>query len=100
MKVFWLWQSDTPGKIGRHFIREALSAAIADLTVEAEVEEPEGRDPRSALHLDQDRQGVPGSPDLARIILNKICGYSVRCRRNLRGDSGERSGKCTGEETH
>lgn len=72
MKVFWSWQSDTPGKIGRHFIREALAAAIADLKVEAEVEEPEGRDPRSALHLDQDRQGVPGSPDLARIILDKI----------------------------
>src|ERR1035437_1347830 len=72
MKVFWSWQSDTPGKIGRHFIREALSAAIDELKVEAEVEEPEGRDPRFALHLDQDRQGVPGSPDLARIILDKI----------------------------
>ena len=72
MKVFWSWQSDTLGKIGRHFIREALATAIADLKVEAEVEEPEGRDPRSALHLDQDRQGVPGSPDLARIILDKI----------------------------
>jgi hypothetical protein len=72
LKVFWSWQSDTPGKIGRHFIREALAAAISDLKVEAEVEEPEGRDTWSALHLDQDRQDVPGSPDLARIILDKI----------------------------
>ncbi len=72
MKVFWSWQSDTHGKTGRHFIREALATAITELKVEAEVEEPDGRDPRSALHLDHDRQGIPGSPDLARTILDKI----------------------------
>jgi hypothetical protein len=77
MKVFWSWQSDTPGKTGRHLIRQALSAAITELKVEAVVEEPEGRDPRSTLHLDQDRQGVPGSPDLARIILEKIAESAV-----------------------
>jgi len=31
MKVFWSWQSDTPGKIGRHFVRDALQAAIERL---------------------------------------------------------------------
>ena len=28
MKVFWSWQADTPGKIGRHFVRDAISEAI------------------------------------------------------------------------
>lgn len=52
MKVFWSWQSDTPGKIGRHFVREALSKAIAELKIEIELDEPAGRDSRIDLHLD------------------------------------------------
>ena len=31
MKVFWSWQSDTPGKIGSRFVRDAIKEAIADL---------------------------------------------------------------------
>jgi hypothetical protein len=72
MKVFWSWQSDTPGKIGRHFVRDALSAAIERLKETPEIEEPTAREARSAMHLDQDRKGIPGSPDLARVILEKI----------------------------
>jgi hypothetical protein len=76
MKVFWSWQSDTPGKVGRHFIRAALSTAISELKIEAEVD-PAIRDSCSDLHLDQDRQGVSGSPDLARVILDKISDATV-----------------------
>lgn len=72
MKVFWSWQSDTPGRIGRHFVRDALAAAIEQLKQTLEIEEPTTREARSALHLDQDRKGIPGSPDLARVILEKI----------------------------
>jgi hypothetical protein len=72
MKVFWSWQSDTPGKIGRHFVRDALIAAIGQLKEAPDVEEPTERETRSAMHLDQDRKGVSGSPDLARVILEKI----------------------------
>jgi len=72
VKVFWSWQSDTPGNTGRHFVRDALADAIAQLRVEAELEEPDRTERRSELHLDHDRQGVPGSPDLARTILDKI----------------------------
>src|ERR1700719_4702491 len=72
MKVFWSWQSDTPGKIGRHFVRDALNAAIQQLKQAPDIEEPTERETRSALHLDQDRKGIPGSPDLARVILEKI----------------------------
>lgn len=69
MKIFWSWQSDTPGKIGRHFIRDALGAAIEQLKSELDVVEPSERE---RLHVDQDRQGVPGSPSLATLILEKI----------------------------
>jgi hypothetical protein len=72
MKVFWSWQSDTPGKTGRHFVREALEEAIVDLKVPPEVEEPTEQARREDLHLNHDRKGVPGSPDLARLIFNKI----------------------------
>jgi hypothetical protein len=72
MKVFWSWQSDTPGKIGRYFVRDALTAAIKQLKQAPDVEEPTERETRSAMHLDQDRKGISGSPDLARVILEKI----------------------------
>jgi hypothetical protein len=72
MKVFWSWQADTPGKTGRHFVREALAEAIAALKEPEDVEEPSERGTREALHLDHDRQGVPGSPDLVPTIFRKI----------------------------
>jgi hypothetical protein len=72
MKVFWSWQSDTPGKVGRYFVRDALSAAITRLKEAPDIAEPIERETRSALHLDQDRKGISGSPDLARVILEKI----------------------------
>lgn len=67
MKVFWSWQSDHPGRVSRFFVRDALKEAIAAINAENEVEEPERE-----VKLDQDRQGVPGSPDLAATILAKI----------------------------
>lgn len=72
MKVFWSWQSDTPGKIGRHFVKKALEVAIDELQTEIEVDEP-----NRELHLDHDRKGVPGSPDLANTILEKIRATSI-----------------------
>lgn len=77
MKIFWSWQSDTPGKTGRHFIRQALLDAIKELKEPEDVEEPIERATKDALHLDHDRQGVPGSPDLVRTILEKIDASAV-----------------------
>ena len=70
MKVFWSWQSDTPGKIGRHFVRQALTKAIEELKESPDIEERSEIPP--ALHIDHDREGVAGIPDLARLILGKI----------------------------
>ena len=71
MKIFWSWQSDTPGKTGRFLVRDALEA-ISQLKQAPEIEEPTSRETREALHLDHDIQGATGSPDLARTILDKI----------------------------
>lgn len=67
MKIFWSWQSDTPGNIGRYLVRDALNDAIEKLKDYKEVEDA----PRD-LHLDYDVKDVPGSPDLVRTILEKI----------------------------
>jgi hypothetical protein len=67
MKIFWSWQSDRDGRTNRHLIKDAIEEAIAALKVERDIEEAE-RD----IELDHDRKGVPGSPDLAATILNKI----------------------------
>jgi hypothetical protein len=72
VNIFWSWQSDTPGKIGRFLIRDALKDAIDHLKQSPDVEEPTARENREGLHLDHDVQNIPGSPDLARAILNKI----------------------------
>jgi hypothetical protein len=72
MKIFWSWQSDTPGKIGRHFVRDALETAISELKQTPDIDEA-FRD----VYLDQDRKGVPGSPSLADTILSKIEAASV-----------------------
>jgi hypothetical protein len=62
MKVFYSWQSDTPSKVGRTFIRDALEAAIACLQLE-DAERPE---------IDQDTKGVLGSPVITDTIFQKI----------------------------
>lgn len=72
MKVFWSWQSDTPGKIGRHFVRSVLENVIEDLKAPHSLDESV-RD----LHLDHDRKGVSGSPDLVATILSKIRNSAV-----------------------
>jgi hypothetical protein len=77
VRIFWSWQSDTPGKTGRHFVRGALTAAIAILKESADVEEPTQREERDSLTLDHDRKGVSGSPDLAATILRKIAQAKV-----------------------
>jgi len=67
MKVFWSWQSDTPGRTGRFLVRDALQRAIEKLKLSPDVE-----DAQRDIELDHDIKGVTGSPDLARTIFEKI----------------------------
>lgn len=77
MKIFWAWQSDTPGQIGRFFVRRALKEAIERIQSEADVTEPTEREAVTKMNLDHDRKGIPGSPDLAQTIFKKIDESSV-----------------------
>ena len=77
MKVFWSWQSDTDGRTGRHFVRRCLADAVKELKQPDDLEQPTTRETREEMHLDHDRQGVSGSPDLAPTILKKIDAAAV-----------------------
>lgn len=66
MKIFYSWQSDLPRKIGKNFIRSALDRALDEISKAMELQEAE------RLLVDQDTQGVLGSPQIAETIFQKI----------------------------
>jgi len=67
--VFYSWQSDTPAGDNRNFIESALKLALKKLRSDAEVTLALRE---SDLQIDQDTEGVPGSPPIAETILKKI----------------------------
>ena len=67
-KVFYAWQSDRPYQVCRHLIRDALDDAKASLESDLEIQESL----RDSIVVDQDTQGVSGSPPVAETILEKI----------------------------
>ena len=64
MKIFYSWQSDLPNSTNRGFIQTALKRAAQSI----------GNDPAIAVEpvVDRDTAGVPGSPDIADTIFEKI----------------------------
>ncbi|MEZ5944358.1 MAG: hypothetical protein R3C18_23465 [Planctomycetaceae bacterium] len=66
--VFYSWQSDLPNGTNRSFIERCLSKAISEL---------KGAHPKLDPCLDRDTADVPGSPDIAATILDKIDNCSV-----------------------
>ena len=66
MIIFYSWQSDVPNAVNRNFIRRALEQAVESLNRQ------EGADVEDAVRLDQDTQGVAGSPAIVDTILAKI----------------------------
>ena len=73
MKVFWSWQSDTPWKTGRQFIREILKEIVQQL--QQELDEPD-RD-GEGLHLDHDIEGTTGLVSIVDTIFQKINASTV-----------------------
>ena len=67
-KIFYAWQSDRPAKLCRTLIQRALDDARKQVkdgqTIDVE--------PRIQIEIDQDTQGVPGSPHVAETIFEKI----------------------------
>ena len=66
MNIFYSWQSDTPSNIGKAFIREALDLALKKIEASMDLDEAE------RPFIDQDTQGVMGSPGIADTIFEKI----------------------------
>ena len=62
--IFYSWQSDLPNSVNRGFIEDCLQRAIKEL----QADEGLKLDPC----LDRDTSGIPGSPDIAATIFEKI----------------------------
>lgn len=80
--IFFSWQSDTPGRVGKGFIEACLQRAIGELKADADVD-PADRDPvtketggedtaSGELVIDRDTLDVPGSPPIMETIFGKI----------------------------
>ena len=63
-KIFYSWQSDLPNSTNRSFIQKALEDAARAIRNDNSIEV----DPV----IDRDTDGVPGSPDIASTIFDKI----------------------------
>ena len=66
--VFFSWQSDTSSAIGRDFIEQALTSALAAINAGATVEPAL----RSDLLLDRDTKDIGGQPPIVDTIFKKI----------------------------
>jgi hypothetical protein len=66
--VFYSWQSDSPANFNREYIETVLKEVLVRLRTDAKLEPAI----RSALALDKDTQGVPGSPPITETIFEKI----------------------------
>jgi len=73
IKLFWSWQSETPQRIGRIFVRDALREAIEQLKITADIDEPE----RDAAKIDHDPERISGGLGLVREILRSIDAAAV-----------------------
>lgn len=67
--IFYSWQTDTPSKENRHFIRAALENAISKLQ-----EAPEVVD---APRVESGMEGVSGTPEVATVMFEKIMESSL-----------------------
>lgn len=64
VKIFYSWQSDLPNNTNRGFIEDALEKAVKAIRKDNTITvEPV---------IDRDTEGVPGSPNIAETILQKI----------------------------
>jgi len=71
-RIFFSWQADTPNKIGRSFLKNALGDACSSIASDTRIEEAL-RD----VIIDSDTQGVAGQPPIAETIFKKIDVASV-----------------------
>jgi hypothetical protein len=64
--IFYSWQMDAPEALNKDFIYEALGAAVNQFGNQFAIEEAD------RLTVDQGMKGVPGSPEVATMMFEKI----------------------------
>lgn len=64
--IFYSWQMDAPISTNKKFISDALSAAVRELGNLFDIEEAD------RLTVEQGMKGVPGSPEVATMMFEKI----------------------------
>ena len=67
--IFYSWQSDLPNSTNRGFLESVLEQAIKAVTADGELAED--------IELDKDTKGVPGTPPITDVILDKISNCTV-----------------------
>ena len=73
IRLFYSWQDDTDNKINRSFIKNCLDSALAEINKKSEIDEAL----RPQIELDHDTKGIPGIPDIANTILQKISSADI-----------------------
>lgn len=63
-RIFYAWQSDSSQRTNRNFIEAAIEVALKNIKTSGVVE--------ASPRLDKDTKDVPGIPDIASTILEKI----------------------------
>lgn len=76
ISVFWSWQADSPGKVGRHFVKDCLVTACSEIDADASDAVREDDDD-GGLMVVKDTEGVGGSPAIASTILARIAASDV-----------------------
>jgi hypothetical protein len=67
--IFYSWQSDLPNNTNRGFIESVINKAINSINHHENFE--------LDICLERDTQGTPGSPDIAKTILDKILNCDI-----------------------
>jgi hypothetical protein len=83
---FYSWQSDSPNRTNRGFVKDALVKASRAVTAKALVEEP--------VRVTSDVQGAPGAPDISGTILAAIDasdGFVADVSTAVRGENNART---------
>lgn len=72
-KVFYSWQDDIDNKLNRYFIKDCLENALSKINKAMALEEAD----RQKMILDHDTKDIPGIPDIANTILQKISASDI-----------------------
>lgn len=68
--IFYSWQTDAPNNTNRGLIETALALVAKEKS--AEINAADRPDDNEEMEIQQDTRGVPGTPDIAKVIFERI----------------------------